>query len=296
MKKIITSAILFVAMLVSNIASAHTMWVNAYDSFTHMPGHIMTIIGFGHNIPLDDMLSSDFGNIGIEKYEIVNPEGVANSIGLPDTKRQKMEKTKWGATYESGDIGVRKIAMSKDSPKGTYMVSLASQPTFVTKYINKKGKTKFAMLPMDEIKDAKEVLDSMRYSGYAKSYVKFGQWTKPQRAGGDIEILPLADLGGVRAGDLIEFEVTLGGKKLTTDADNIVRVLADSNTFGSPDGYQLHSYVFDGKAKFRIPTAGQWVVHILVQRDIESTPELAYLKKKTKKVYLADSVTFVAKP
>jgi len=296
MKKFITSAILAVSLFISGSASAHNFWVNAYDSFTHAPGHILAMIGFGHHLPVDDMLSGDFGNIAIEKYNLTGPDGKVQSLGLPVTKRQKLEKTPWGATFEKGDIGLRKVAMSKKSPKGTYMISAGSQPTFFTKYINKKGKMRLAMTSMDKVKDAKEVLESFKYAGYAKSYVAFGKWTAPQKAGGDLEIIPLTDLSNLKAGDMVEFEVTLRGKKVITDANHIERLVASSETFGNPDGFQLQSFIHNGKAKFRIPTPGQWLVNVLIEREVDSTPELSYLKGQTKKVFLSDAISFMVKP
>jgi uncharacterized GH25 family protein len=58
----------------SSQAMAHTLWINLYESFAHPPGHAMVSLGWGHVVPMDDLLVSEAGPLQLATYELVDPD------------------------------------------------------------------------------------------------------------------------------------------------------------------------------------------------------------------------------
>ena len=296
MKRILTALTIAVMLVWSAPASAHTLWVNLTESFVHPPGHVTAILGFGHCLPLDDLLTGDAGVIRLKNYLLVDPQGQSVDLGLPSAKVDPKQDTDMGLSVQKGDLGLRKIALSGTPKPGTYQVAAQSQPTFFTMYLDKKGKQRMAPKPMDAVKDAGKVLASMKYISYSKAFFAIKQWSEPKPLGYDLEIIPLTDLSKVRQNELVRFRVTYKGKPLSISASDILSMTCDSNTFGGPDGFRLSCYIINGQAQFRIPTAGQWVANIYLHKRVPGNPELADLQGKCTDVYIAGSVGFTVKP
>ena len=296
LKRILPAIALAVTLLASGPASAHQFWIKLTESLNHPPGHVLSALGFGHELPLDDYLVGSYGSIQIGKYQVVGPDGKAADLGLPEIKQLPTNETKLGLDVTSGDLGIRKIALKEGTPEGAYQVAAESVPMFFTTYVNDKGKNRVKPLPMDAIKDLKTVKASYKYQSFAKSYFAVGKWTEPKPLGHELELTPLTDMSKVRAGDIVEFNLTFKGKPVTTDSNNLRVLTATSNTFGGPDKFFLAAMVFDGKAQFRIPTAGQWVVNIYYIEKVEDNPALKELEGKCTLVYTAASVFFTVKP
>jgi len=284
------------ALLISANAMAHSLWVNLNESFAHPPGHAISSIGWGHAMPLDDFLASDWGNVEIGRYEIISPDNKATAIPLPVIKKEKVTHSKGGMDLEGGDLGLRKFTLTDKTQKGTWQVITDSKATYFTQYVDKKGKVKMVTKPMDKIRDAASFNFSTRYKAEAKSYMAIGKWSTPEKAGHDLEITPTCDLSNVKAGELITFNVALKGKKLNCDMDGMNFLNATSNTFGGPDHFFLSSNIMDGKAQFRIPTAGAWCVSIMVKKDVTADNELKELDGKCTTVYYSSTLTLTVKP
>ena len=59
MKRTSLSVIVVLASIIfSTQAMAHTLWINLYESFAHPPGHAIVSLGWGHTVPMDDLLNS----------------------------------------------------------------------------------------------------------------------------------------------------------------------------------------------------------------------------------------------
>jgi uncharacterized GH25 family protein len=75
MKRVSLSVIVVLASIIfSTQAMAHTLWVNLYESFAHPPGHAMVSLGWGHVVPMDDLLVSEAGPLQLATYELVDPD------------------------------------------------------------------------------------------------------------------------------------------------------------------------------------------------------------------------------
>jgi len=290
MKKIVSLLVLTVILAISSSAYAHTLWVNLYRSTAHGVGHAMMSLGFGHALPMDDMLAGDYGNVSIEKYEFIGPDGKTFPIELPDTTRQKQFSTPWNTKIEGGDLGLRKMAFSKDSLKGVYTLHAQSKSAYFTQYIDNKGRQRLKMLPIDKIKNLQKVVFSTNYNAFARGYLNFGsEWKKPEFRGDNLEIIPEQDPGKIRVGEKATFHTKFMGKDLSAGGTSIEYMTAFSNSFGAKTG--LYSMIMGGKSEFRFPEPGQWLLNVFVKKDVASVPELAHLKGKTTVVYYAGTVT-----
>ncbi|SDU29427.1 MULTISPECIES: DUF4198 domain-containing protein [Desulfobacula] len=295
-KKSIMCFTLIAALIFSTNVFAHSLWVNLNESFSHPPGHVISSLGWGHSVPMDDFLMSKGGAVTIERYDLVGPDNSKTAMPLPVIKQEKVFESKTGMNIVTGDLGLRKISLTEDTQPGTYQVIAESKATFFTGYVDKNGKVKMTTKPMDKIKGAKKFNYSTRYKAVAKSYMGIKKWTQPMPAGHELELMPTCDLSNVRAGGIVSFEASLNGKKLNCDMDGMNYLLAKSNTYGVPDGFMLSAYIMDGKARVRIPTAGEWVVIVMVQKEVTPENELKDLVGKCTMVHYGATVSMNVKP
>ncbi len=275
---------------------AHSLWVNINESFAHPPGHVITSLGWGHAMPLDDFLVSEAGAIEIETYSLVGPDNSITPIPLPVIKQEEASQSKTGMAIVQGDLGLRKISLTDKTTPGTYQVAAESKATYFTGYVDAKGKHKMTTKPMDEIKGVRSIDFSTRYKATGKSYFGIEKWTEPTPLGHDLEIMPETDMSNVKAGDLVKFTVTLKGKPLTCDMQGMNYLHMTSNTFGGPDGYMLTAYIMNGKAQIRVPTPGAWLTMVMVKKVVTKDNELKDLAGKCQSIYYGASVSFTAKP
>ncbi|ADK86182.1 Nickel transport complex, NikM subunit, transmembrane [Desulfarculus baarsii DSM 2075] len=294
MKKIIATLAMAAGVLWTQPAMAHSFWVLLNESLTHPPGHVTSLLGFGHVLPLDDLLTSEAGVIRIKSYVLVDPKGQSSDLGLPDPAVPPIKPTPTGLTVQQGDLGLRKIALTDKVGPGTYQVVAASEPLFFTVYLDDKGQQAMAPKPMDAIANLGKVISSIKYQSYAKAFFGIKKWTEPKALGHELEIVPLDDLSNVRKNDLVRFKVTYKGQPLTASPAAIPTLTCESNAFGQPDKFHLAAYVIDGVAQFRMPAAGQWLANIYYhQRVADGQKDLA---GKCTDVYIAASVGFTVKP
>ncbi len=296
-KKIMTNTVfgLLATLLFAGTVHAHGLWVSLYESRTHAPGHIVSAVGWGHTLPMDDFTSSPNGSVSLKEYLLVGPDGKRIDLGLPNPKPSSADHAPL-AEVVTGDMGIRKINILKDSPEGTYQVAIIGNPGYFTRYIDSKGKMKMAPRPLDQIKDVKNVIESFRYSMSAKSYYTVGKWTEPAPLGTELEIMPMTDLSQVKPGDTVEFQINFMGRPVSTDSNSINMVTLVSDTFGNPNGYSLSAYVKQGKVSFIIPTAGHWVANIMLPHTVTPDGPLKKYAKQCKRLFITNSVSFTVNP
>jgi len=275
---------------------AHMLWVNLNECYTHPPGHVLLSLGWGHSVPLDDLLASSSGTVHFASYALIDPDGNKTDLGLPSKIEGEPIEAKGDLKIEPGNLGIRKLSLTKETKPGTWQAVATSKENFFTKYIDKKGRQRMAQKSMDQITNANQILVSMKHLAFAKSFTAVQEWTPPKPLGYELELMPMTDLSNVHVGDLVSFRVTFMGKPVVTSPKNLRYLTATSNSFGGPDGFFIGAYIMNGKAQFRIPAAGQWVANVYVKQDV--TPE-SYLKNlvgKCTTVYYAGTISFNVKP
>lgn len=272
--------------------NAHSLWVNSFESFTHKPGHTLVSLGWGHTMPLDDILNSPNGKMVIEQFNFIAPDGKKTALKLPATKTAEALSSNTNLDVFDGDVGLQKIAFKEQSMSGTYAIEAISKPNFYTMYIDKNGKERMQLKPLDEIKDAKQVLMAVKFQAFGKAYLTLGAWQKQKPLGHGIEIVPLSDLSNVKVGDLLKFKLLFNGKELDANAKSIDYITAHSSSFGQSDGFSLFSYVIKGNAQFRVQSSGKWIVSISHKEDITKDGDLKELYGKANQAYYSASLTF----
>ncbi len=293
MKKICLT--LLVSFCLAGTAQAHSVWINAFHATTHKPGHVMLSLGWGHDLPMDDILNSPNGVLQVKSFELIAPDMSKTDLQRPSSEPVKPTLTSADFDLFPGDLAVQKVAFKKDSKPGVYQFALASEPNFYTQYIDKKGKTRMQLKPKNEIDDIDKVLMSVKFAAFAKSCAAVGEWTNPKPLGQALEIIPRTDLSNVHPGDLVEVDVLFYGKPLSATAKSLDFITAHSDSFGQSDGFALFSYLMEGKAQFRVQSAGQWVISVNHKEDVTPDGPLKDLEGKAEQVYHAATLTFTVK-
>jgi hypothetical protein len=290
MKKISSFLIVSLFSMVS-LAQAHSVWINSFESFAHTPPHTMVSLGWGHALPMDDILTSPNGRIAIERFELLGPDLKKTDLLKPEFKLSKPDLSTHNFDLFAADLATQKVAFKKDSAQGVYQFSAVSKPTFYTQYIDKKGKTRLQLKPKNEVKDIKKVLMAVKYQAFAKSYLTVGKWTNPKPLGHGLEIIPRTDLSNLHVGDLVEVDVLFYGKPLNATAKSMEYITAQSSSFGQSDGFSLLSYLMKGKAQFRV----QSMITVNHKDDVTADGSLKDLYGKVDQVYHGASLTFNVK-
>ena len=276
--------------------SAHTLWVNSFESFAHKPGHTTVSLGWGHDLPVDDILNSTVARIGVQEFYITSPNGEKRDLEIPKSKLEEASIKDKNFDIYKAEIGLQKIALKKHSQKGVYKIYAKSKPTFYTSYIDNKDRQRLKLKSKDQLKNIKKVLLSVKYQAFANSYLTLGdKWEKPKATNEGLEIIPKSDLSKLKIGDLVEFEVLFYGKPLSAGPQKDAYITASSSSFGQSDGFSLHSKIKKGKARFRVQSAGQWKVECKYKQKITKDGKHKDLYGKTNTLINASALTFNVK-
>jgi uncharacterized GH25 family protein len=292
-KKIV---MLFIALaLTTSMAHAHSVWINTFESHGHHSHHAMVCLGWGHALPMDDILNSPNGSVVIDQFELFDPALKKSDLLKPEAKLSKANLTTNDFDLFTADLGAQKVAFKKESAKGVYQLSAVTKPAFYTQYIDKSGKTRMKLKPKNELKDVKKVLMAVKYQAFAKSHLTVGKWTSPKPLGHGLEIIPITDLSDLHVGDLVEVDVRFHGKPLSVSAKSMEYITAQSSSFGQSDGFCLMSYIMGGHAQFRVQSRGQWMIGANHKDDVTEDGPLKDLYGKADHVYHSASLTFTVK-
>jgi len=292
--KLLQKILLSVTLSASSLF-AHSLWINNFESHAHAPGHSMVSLGWGHSLPAGDKLNSVKGRVMIDSFNFYDPNLKKFELYKPVYKPAKATLENKNFDLYRADLATQKIALKKDSQKGVYQLEVKSIPTFYTVYIDEKGRKRTKLKAKDEIKNLKKTIASIKYQGFAKSYITINKWEKPEPLGHDLEIIPLTDLSNVSAGDLVEFYFTFKGKPISHSPKGIKYATFFSNTYGQSDGFKLMSKIKKGKAQVRVPTSGQWLVNVYNIQAVTKDGDTKSLFGKTDTLMNGASISFNVK-
>ena len=231
----------------------------------------------------------------LERFELLDPALKKTDLIKPEFKLSEPDLSTDNFDLFAADLAAQKVALKKDSAQGVYQFSAVSKPTFYTQYIDKKGNKRLKLKPKNEVKDIEKVLMCVKYQAFAKSYLTVGKWTNPKPLGHGLEIIPRTDLSDLHVGDLVEVNVLFCGKPLNATAKSIEYITAYSSSFGQSDGFKLFCHIAEGKAQFRVQSAGQWMISVNHKNDVTADGSLKDLYGKVEQVYHGASLTFNVK-
>lgn len=286
---------LLVLLLLASGVHAHSVWINSFESHAHKPHHTMVSLGWGHVLPMDDILTSPNGRVEIESFDLIDPKMKKHELIKPPFVMSSPEKTTENFDLYAADLATQKIALKKGSEPGVYQLSAVSKASFYTQYIDSQGRQRLKMSPRDQVSDIAKVLMSVKYQAFSKSYMTLGEWVNPEPLGHGLEIIPRSDLSNLHVGDLVEVDVLFYGQPLNATAKSIEYITAFSSSFGQSDGFSLFSYIKEGKAQFRVQSSGQWVIGVSHKDDVTEDGPLRDLYGKASQVYHSASLTFNVK-
>lgn len=254
------SKLLLAGTITASSLMGHSLWLNSFDSLSKKGGHTTVGIGWGHNISIDDSVPS---KMQFDSFDLIDPKGEKIALKKPFSKVERIFEGD-NLTITQSNMAMQKISFDEKSQKGTYSVALATKTGYFTKYIDKKGKTRFKREPKDKIKNAEKILSSNQINTFAKSYFAFQEWTQPKKAGHNLEIIPTSDLTKVKAGDSVTFEILYEGKALQS---GYVTAKSEQN----PHANALFSPIKKGIAKFTLPNNGKWIFKTTHKKEAELT-------------------------
>ncbi|MBE9573318.1 MAG: DUF4198 domain-containing protein [Proteobacteria bacterium] len=285
---------------------ARKLWINVYESFalhkslTHPPRHFIVSLGFGHVLPMDDFLVTTNESILLAMYDLVDPGLKKTALPMP-VKTKDVIQTDSGMTVECGDMAIRKISLNDKTKPGTYQVVATTREDFFTMYLDESGKPKMVNKALDEMKGVGNIVRSVKFQAFAKGFMAVEKWTDPKPLGHALELMPLTDLSNIHIGDPVSFQVALMGKPFSCTQETMEYMTAASNTFGGeasgdPEGFFLSAYLVNSRARFWMPTAGQWVVNVFASQYVTPESSLKELVGKCTMVYYGSSISFNVKP
>ncbi len=291
----ITIFTLLTIMLLVSAASAHRLWINVFESHAHKPPHAMVSLGWGHSLPMDDILTSTTSRVEIDSFIMLNPAMEKIELALPPYEINAPDTITADVDIYTADMASHKITLKEDSRQGVYQFGTISKPTFYTSYRDKKGRQRMQLKPLSEIDDLGHVINSLKYQAFAKSYLTVGSWSQPQPLGHGLEIIPRTDLSNISVGDEVEVDVLFYGKPLSVTAKSMDYIVAYSSSFGQSGDFFIGSYLVDGKAQFRVQSSGQWIIGIYHKDDVTPDGSLKDLVGKAQQVYHSATLTFNVK-
>ncbi len=237
MKRMIAMVLTLGAILGSQSAGAHDLWLNSTDYYVSAGregfGDSKLYVGFGHAYPLDDFYRIE----KIASFTLTNPKGVAKEV----------------SPIEGGFTAA---VLDFEMP-GAHVAALASKTGYYTMYME-NGKMHHATESMKG-KKPEDVIVSVYFENYAKSVLFVGDakdeaYKKP--VGHNLEIIPLTDPRDVKVGDMFEAQVMFEGKpaKLASVTGSHMGFDTGENAaFATGTG-------FDGKVAVRILHWGPQII------------------------------------
>ncbi len=266
---------------------ARKIWINVSNSFIlhtcefeNPPKHFNVSLAAGHVLPMDDFIMSRDLALPLETYELIDPDLRRTDLPMPRPSYGELIATLSGLTVESGDVAAQKIRVHPETKSGTYQVAVATKE-LIADLPGMNGKT---------------IRSKIRY--FAKSFLTVNEWTPPTPLGHELELMPLDDLSNIHIGDWVSFEAKFLGKPFTCNSQgDLEYLLAKSNTFGGEaggelEGFFLGAYLVNGRARFRMPSAGQWMIVAFNFKDIGPESEYKEFAGDCSKLYYHSTLTF----
>lgn len=285
-KKLFFTFFFFVSFL-----SAHTLWVNSFETRTYNPPYISVSLGWGHIIPIDDMLNSQNGKVVISEFNIISPKGVKTSLRIPSSGFAEPSLKLSDFDVFDSDIALQKIAFKENSLKGVYIIEAKAKQTYLSRYIDTKDRKRMKFGSIDKLKKVKKIIESLRTTRIAKTYFTLGDWKEPKPLNKGLELIPLSDLSKVKVGDVLEFKVLFYGKKIKAKEP----LMASSSSFKIKDKYEINSKIINGKAKIKVTSKGQWIVSIHHKEKVKDNINLKHLENKVTLLNEISTLSFTVK-
>jgi len=293
-----TIAMSAVLALAAPAAMAHDLWVNAMSATTDGHGTkdglrsvVVTSIGWGHTpLPLSEFMPGS----RIAAYQLIGPDG--RKLALPFDKAANAKVAHAldnapGLTLQAGDALMRRMILGAEAPQGGWRVHVANPPGVRTVWIDAEGRSQSGAQFVDEIKGAKKIVTTALTVRDASAWWRHGAWSKPAPAGAALELLPMSDPTGLRAGDSLEVALMWKGRPLDGAR------LALFTAFGESKQEAKIDEKGAGRAVFTLPSAGVWVLRAELTTPVaEAGAEYAKFAKRIDNIRFVSTMAIKAAP
>jgi len=227
MKRIFIMVCVLAIVLLSSIAQAHMLWLNASNHYPNIGESVKIEVGWGHKFPKDEIIKKEW----LKGIYALTPNGEKISLN-------RIDDTHYTFT---------------PNISGSYIVAAFIKPGFLTKTTsgyklqNKKG--------------LKNAISCFNYDMRAKVVVQVGKDKKglSQKAGHPLEIIPLFSPEMLNAGMELPLKVLFRNKPLSD-------VKVDATYAGFSGKNHTAAYTIrtcnKGEAKIKILKKGHWMINV----------------------------------
>ena len=243
---------------ISSDAYGHSLFIQSSRYHVHDGKASPLFFCYGHHIPVDDGVRAE----KLKSVRVYTPDG--------DIRKIKIRN----------ETCLHSYMVDYDGP-GTYVLAAETNPGFYTVYMDEKGRERHTIKPKSAIIDRSEEIKLSLYSKqYAKTYVTCEKSSLdfPGRIGQNLELVPVRDISGLKAGDDLELKVYFKGKPYT--GPGTWNATYNGFSTHSEDYYYSKTAVSGDTIRIPIPRSGRWFVRYSVKVEAEGADREKYLQEK----------------
>jgi uncharacterized GH25 family protein len=263
------------ALSVAATAHAHVLWINVVPQAEE---HVIVSLAYGDFLPGSELMTTDWGLMSVQSYELIAPDGARSSLGPPALVAQPKKLLPANVSVQAaGDTGVRKLALSAQTKQGTYQVAAQTPVYEYTKYRDRAGAEHYTDAPVATLKDVATILNRSFEVMFMKAAFTVGDWSEPAPVGQLLEIVPLSNLAAVKVGDVVRFKVLFDGRAWNPVGVS-PQITAQNMSLG--DRWGIYSPLIVGAGELRVSHAGLWKINARFQAAVGSDERYQILAPK----------------
>lgn len=242
----------------ANTAKAHSLFIQAARYHVSKGKVSPLYFCYGHHFPVDDALRRE----KLHSVQIQSPDKSVAPVKLRDGK------------------SLHSYMVDYEQP-GTYVLSAETTPGYFTRWIDKKGRKRHSIKPMQVIADKAASVEASIYSKqWTKTYVTCDKPSTPFPGciGMPLELVPTRDPSTYKKGEVAEFKIYRYGKPYT----GVGYWDATYNGYSTEaeDMYVQRTEVKDGLIKLPLDTTGRWFVRFFIKTPAPESKHSEYLTSK----------------
>jgi uncharacterized GH25 family protein len=239
-------------------ASAHSLYIQSTRYAADKGKSLPLFFCYGHYVPVADGIRGK----KLKKVQITAPDGSGSEINVRN------------------ETSLHSYMVDYDIP-GTWMLTAETTPGYFTMYTDKKGRNRHAIKSMDHVREqAVEIHKSYYSRQFAKTYVSCESPSNdfPARAGLFLELSPVEDIFGLKAGEILALDVYMDGKPYAGEGVWDATYMGFSTE--SEDHFHPKTQVTGSRLSIPIPNPGRWFVRYAVTVPAPEKDRDKYLQMK----------------
>ncbi|WP_319542494.1 DUF4198 domain-containing protein [uncultured Pseudodesulfovibrio sp.] len=262
-KRIVYSSLLFVTALSVlavgvEIASAHSIFIQSGRHVVDEGKKTPLFFCYGHHFPVDDGVRRN----KLASVKVYDPSMRETAVPLRD------------------ETGLHSYMVEYDKP-GVYVLTAETNPGYYTKWIDKKGRDRNSIKPMNEVvDDASKIVKSLYSKQYAKTYVRCGSpcGVYQSHVGLPLELVPMQDPTTLKPGDSFSLKVFSNGKRYFGSGSWDATYAGYSTE--SEDMYHPRTKASGDTITVSLDQPGRWFIRYFIKTDATPDNSNTYLQSK----------------